>query len=62
MLYNWCKELGILVKANKIKLAAASKLREGSIEILKGVDKYKSSSSIEDLKVGSRLLKQHIRD
>ena len=51
MLYNWCRELGILVRA---KLAVASKLREGNIE---GVDKYLSSSSIEDLEVGSRLLK-----
>ena len=55
-LYNQYKELGILVRANQIKLVAAS------IEILEGADKYSSSSSIEDLEVGSRLLKQYIRD
>ena len=58
-LYNRCKELGILVRA---KLVVASKLREGNIGMLKGVDKYLSSSSVEDLEVGSRLLKQHMRD
>jgi hypothetical protein len=62
MLYNWCRELGILVGANKIKLAAASKLREDNIRILEGVDESKSSSSVEDLEVGSRLLKQYMRD
>ena len=56
MLYNRCRELGILVRA---KLVVASKLREGNIE---GVDKCSSSSSIEDLEVGSWLLKQHIHD
>jgi hypothetical protein len=54
MLYNRYRELGILARANKIKLAAASELRE--------IDKYKSSSSAEDLLVGSRLLKQYVRD
>ena len=54
-----CKELGILVRA---KLAAASELREGDIGMLEGADKYLSSSSAEDLEVGSRLLKQYIRD
>ena len=62
ILYNWCRELGILVRANKIKLAAASKLREDGIGMLEGVDKSKSSSSVEDLLVGSRLLKQHMRN
>ena len=56
ILYNWCRELGILVRA---KLAVASKLREGDIE---GADKYLSSSSVEDLEVGSRLLKQYMRN
>ena len=56
------RELGILVRANKIKLVAASELREDSVGILEGVDKSKSSSSIEDLLVGSRLLKQYIRN
>jgi len=51
-----------LVKANKIKLVAASKLRKGSIGMLEGANKCKSSSSVEDLEVGSWLLKQHIRD
>jgi len=41
---------------------AASKLREDSLGILEGVDKSKSSSNAEDLEVGSRLLKQYIRD
>jgi hypothetical protein len=54
ILYNRYRELGILAGANKIKLVAASKLRE--------IDKYLSSSSAEDLLVGSRLLKQHMRD
>jgi len=53
ILYNWCRELGILVRANKIKLVAASKLREDSLGILKGVDKSKSSSNVKDLEVGS---------
>ena len=53
MLYNWCRELGILVRANKIKLVVASKLREDSLGILEGVDKSKSSSNIEDLEVES---------
>ena len=60
--YNRCRELGILVRANKIKLAAASKSREDGIGMLEGADESKSSSSAEDLSVGSRLLKQHIRD
>ena len=58
-LYNQYKELKILIRA---KLAAASKLREGDVGILKRVNKYLNSSNIKDLKVGSRLLKQHIRD
>jgi hypothetical protein len=62
ILYNRCRELGILVRANEIKLAAASKSREDSIGMLEGADKFKSSSSVEDLLVGSRLLKQHMRD
>jgi hypothetical protein len=57
-----CRELGILVRADEIKLAAASKLREDSVGMLEGVDKSKSSSSVEDLLVGSRLLKQHMRN
>ena len=39
-----------------------SKLKENSLEILKGVDKFKSFSNIEDLKVKSQLLKQYIYD
>jgi hypothetical protein len=54
ILYDRYRELGILARANKIKLVAASKLRE--------INKYKSSSSVEDLLVGSRLLKQYVRD
>jgi len=62
ILCNQCRELGILVRADKIKLAAASKLRENSIGILERVDKSKSSSKAENLLVGSRLLKQHMRN
>ena len=62
ILYNQYKELGILVKANKIKLAAASKLREDSIGILKRVNKSKSFNKVKDLKVKSWLLKQYIHN
>ena len=58
-LCNRYRELGILVGA---KLVVASKLREGNIGMLEGWDEYLSSSSAEDLKVGSWLLKQHVRD
>ena len=50
-MYNRYRELNILVRANKIKLVVASKLREDSMGILKRVDKFKSSSKVEDLKV-----------
>jgi hypothetical protein len=53
ILYNQYKELGILIKANKIELITASKSKEDNIKILKGVNKFKSSSSIKDLLVGS---------
>ena len=51
-----------MVSINEIELATASKSREDSVGILKGVDESKSSSNTEDLEVGSRLLKQHMRD
>jgi superfamily II DNA helicase RecQ len=54
-----CRELGILVGA---ELAAASESREGDVGMLEGADECSSSSSAEDLEVGSRLLKQHVRD
>ena len=57
-----CRELGILVGADEIELAAASESREDGVGMLEGADKSESSSSAEDLLVGSRLLKQHVRD
>ena len=54
---NQYRELGILVSANEIKLAAASKSREDTVGILEGADKSKSFNNAEDLEVGGRLLK-----
>ncbi len=59
---NRCRELGILVGADEIELAAASESREDSVGMLEGADESESSSNAEDLEVGSRLLKQHVRD
>jgi len=52
ILCNRYRELGILIRANEIKLATASKLREDSIGMLERADKSKSSSKAEDLEVG----------
>ena len=46
-----------MVGTNEIKLAAASKSKENSVGILEGADESKSFSNVEDLEVGSRLLK-----
>jgi len=59
---NQYRELGILVSANEIKLAAASKSREDTVGILEGADKSKSSNNAEDVEEGGWLLKQHMRD
>jgi len=57
-----CRELGILVSADEIKLAAASESREDTVGMLEGADESESSSNAEDLEVGGRLLKQYVRD